>query len=362
MAITSPPTIHPSFAKLTVLAGLLGFVSLVLYFLYFVGISGLISVIGKADVGVYILAIAIVMLSITFDALVWFQLLKTLSIRISFRRTYVLNWVGTFVDTLIPGGWAGDIFKAYLLNKDPRVQSGKAVASIVAKNVYEAIISLGSIVLSIILLFLNYTLESSVLFTLGGVMMLLTLPLVILLIASFKLSASKKIVAALFRFISRVGRNRLKLGVLEAKVEKALVDYHEGMKTLLQNPKEVFRPLIFSFLAWLCVVISLLFVFASLGQLIPIDKVIIVRSIVVNVEAQGYVLLGYAQIITSEIYRVLGVPFVIGASVALLGGVVIFLIKTVISYIAFYFTIFSSRTNFIGKISASNYQRKLENT
>jgi uncharacterized protein (TIRG00374 family) len=59
---------------------------------------------------------------------------------------------GVFVDNLIPGGWSGDLFKAYLLNKDPTVESGKAVASVVAKNMYETIFNLGNMIFGIILL------------------------------------------------------------------------------------------------------------------------------------------------------------------------------------------------------------------
>ena len=361
MVVDAPPLISPSIRKWIVVSALLGYTALILYLLYFVGINELISVIGSINVGVYFFAIASVLISLTFHTLVWFQLLRTLSINLSFRRTYVLYWVGIFVDNLIPGGWSGDLFKAYLLNKDPSVESGKAVASVVAKNVYEAIFNLGSMVLGIVLLLLNYTLEGSLLFTLGGIMLLLTLPLVILLLASFKPVAAKKLVAALFRFISRLYKNLSKLTNLEAKVQKALGDYHEGMKELLQNPRVLFKPMILSLFAWGFEVIALLFVFASLGQLIPIDKVVIVRSIAGNVEAQGYAFVGYAQIISSEIYNALGVPFAVGASVALLSGVVLFLLKTVISYVAFQFTIFSPRSKIIGRKRQSENNEKTQN-
>jgi uncharacterized protein (TIRG00374 family) len=256
-----------------------------------------------------------------------------------------LYWVGVFVDTLIPGGWSGDLFKAYLLNKDPAVESGKAVASVVAKNMYEAIFNLSNMIVGVVLLLLNYTFEGSLLITLGAIMILLTLPLVILLVASFKPTGAKKIVAALFHLLSRMNRNRKQhLDELQRKVNKALGDYHDGMKILLRNPGVLFKPMLLSFFAWGFEVITLLFVFASLGQLIPPDKVIIVRSIAGNVEAQGYAFVGYAQIITSELYRALGVPFIIGASVALLGGVVMFWLKTGISYTAFHYTLFSQNS------------------
>jgi uncharacterized protein (TIRG00374 family) len=214
---------------------------------------------------------------------------------------------------------------------------------VVAKNLYEAIFNLGSMIFGIVLLLLNYTLEGHLLISLGGIMILLTLPLVILLGASFRPEAAKTIVAAIFRGLRKLGGKRWDFSEVQGKVEKALGDYHEGMEILLLNPGMLLKPMLLSFFAWAFEVITLLFVFASLGQLVPLDKVVIVRSIAGNIEAQGYAFVGYAQIITSEIYRALGVPLATGISVAVLGGVVIFFVKTAISYVAFHRTIFAER-------------------
>lgn len=346
-----PLLLSPSLRKWILVSALLGYTILLLYLFYFVGIGNIITVISTVNPGIYALAIASVIISLTFHSLVWFNLLNTLAIKLSFRRTYVLYWVGVFVDNLVPGGWSGDLFKAYLLNKDPTIQSGKAVASVVAKNVYEAIFNLGGMILGLVLLLVNYTLEVSLLVSLGGIMLLLTLPLFILLLASFKPKSAKALIAAFFRLISSLTRSRSRFASLEVKVQKALGDYHEGMKTLLENPKMLIKPMILSFFAWGFEVLTLLFVFDSLGQLIAIDKVVIVRSIAGNVEAQGYAFVGYAQIITSEIYNALGVPFAIGASVALLSGVVLFLLKTILSYLAFQYTIFSPRSSIINGLN-----------
>jgi uncharacterized protein (TIRG00374 family) len=325
------------------LAALVGYAILAIYLFYFVGIGDLFSVVRKMNVGIFAFAIVSVVISLTFHTLVWLQLLNAVGIRLGFRRSYTLYWVGVFVDNLIPGGWSGDLFKAYLLNKDPNIESGKAVASVVAKNMYEAIFNLGNMIVGIVLLMLNYTFEGSLLITLGGVMLLLTMPLGILLVASFKPNGAKKIVASLFGFVSRIRKNRWHLGELQAKVEKALGDYHEGMQILLQKPTMLLKPMVLSFFAWAFEIITLLFTFAALGQFVPLDKVIIVRSIAGNVEAQGYAFMGYAQIVTTELYRALGVPFVIGASIALLGGTAIFWVKTGISYTAFHHTLFPKK-------------------
>ena len=340
-----PFAISSSVKRLILVTTLIGYTALILYILYVVGIPQLVGVIKQTNLALYTLAILSLMVSIFFNTIVWRQLLSALQIEITLFKAFKLYWVGIFVDNLIPGGWSGDLFKAYLLNKDPKIQSGKAVASVVAKNMYEALFNLGGMLFALILLIFNYRLETSLLISLGGIILLLTLPLVALLLASFKPVAAKKLVTHLFNGLSHIYKNRALLANLKGKMDKALGDYHEGMKILLKNPHMLAKPILFSFLGWCFEIITLLLVFAALSQLIPLDKVIIVKSIAGNVEAQGYAFVGYAQIITSEIYRALGVPFAIGASVALLGGVLIFFLKTIIAYVTFHFTVISPRDN-----------------
>jgi uncharacterized protein (TIRG00374 family) len=343
----SAEPISPAVKKWIVISAVLGYTVLLAYLFYFVGIEKLVSVIGSVNLGIYTLVIISMVVSLTFHTLVWYQLLSSVSLKLGFRRTYVLYWVGVFVDNLIPGGWSGDLFKAYLLSRDPHLDSGKAVASVVAKNVYEAIFNLGSMILGLILLFFNYGFEGSLLFSFGGIMLLLTLPLIILLIISFKPEGARRLLSLFIRFFSRIGRSRWNSTKFRENMEKTLDDYHNGMKLLLENPKMLSRPMILSFFAWGFEVVTLLLVFASLGQLIPLDKVIIVRSIAGNVESQGYAFAGYAQIVTAALYNNLGITIALSASVALLGGTVIFWLKTGISYVAFHCTVFSPCANFV---------------
>ena len=347
MAEEVVPAINPSVRKWIVISALLGYIVLLIYLFYFVGFAELAEAIGQVNLGIYALAIASVIISLLFHTLVWFQLLSFVGINLGFRRTHVLYWVGVFVDNLVPGGWSGDLFKAYLLSRDPTLDSGNAVASVVAKNVYEAIFNLGSMILGVILLLLNYSLEGSLLITLGGIMLLLTLPLIVLLAVSFKPEGARKILVFFINFLSRVSKGRWKFEKFKENAEKTLDQYHAGMQLLLEHPRMFFKPMILSFFAWGFEVITLLLVFASLGQIVPPDKVIIVRSVAGNIEAQGYALAGYAQVITTALYNNLGLSLGLGASVALLGGFVIFWLKTGISYVAFHCIVFSPCANFV---------------
>jgi len=139
----------------------------------------------------------------------------------------------------------------------------------------------------------------------------------------------------------------LNLAKFNAAVEKIIDDYHGGMKFLLQKPENV--PQTYGSVSF-CLgfeVLTLLLVISSLGRSISPDKVIIVRSIAGNLEAQGYAFAGYAQIVTTALYTTLGIDLALSASVALLGGLVFFWLKTVISYGAFHCTVFSPCANFV---------------
>src|SRR3990172_13401434 len=211
------PTVSPSVKKWIIISALIVYIALLIYLFYYVGINELLSIIGKVNVGIYVLAIVSVVVSLTFHTLVWFQLLNSVGIKLGFRRTNTLYWVGVFVDNLVPGGWSGDLFKAYLLSRDPELDGGRAVASVVAKNVYESIFNLGSMILGLTLLLLTYDLpDNGILLLIAGVMVLLTLPLVVLLTVSFKPKGAKKFMSFLIRLLTRVNGKRWNLTNLQA--------------------------------------------------------------------------------------------------------------------------------------------------
>src|SRR4030067_2823471 len=91
------PTINPSVKKWIIISALIGYVVLLFFLFFFIDIGKLLSVLGSVNLSIYLLALISVIVSITFHALVWFQLLNSVSIKLGFRRTYVLYWGGVFV-------------------------------------------------------------------------------------------------------------------------------------------------------------------------------------------------------------------------------------------------------------------------
>jgi uncharacterized protein (TIRG00374 family) len=347
--VEAPKPIPDSLRKIIIISAVIGYTALIIYLFYFVGFADLFATLEQVNLGLYALAIAISIISIFFHTLVWHRLLQYLSIKLAYHRSLILYWVGIFVDNLIPGGWSGDFFKAYLLSKEPNIDAGKAVASVVAKNMYEAIFNLGNMVLAIILLAMNYSFQNSLIVSIGVVMVLITSPLVFLIAVSFRPEGAKKIVNKIIGGISLLTRNRWNLIRVQIEIDKLLDDYHEGMTILVHHPKVVIQPVIFSFFALVFEVLTVFLVFNAFGFVILADKVIIVRSIAANIEAQGYAFAGYAQIVATALYTALGIDLALAASVALLGGVVVFWLKTAVSYVAFHYVVISNHPQTITK-------------
>jgi uncharacterized protein (TIRG00374 family) len=78
------------------------------------------------------LAISVLVFPVTFliTGIRWHCLMQTLGIRISFARTFVLNMVGAFYNTFMPGSTGGDVLKAYYASKYTAIQM-HAVMSVV---------------------------------------------------------------------------------------------------------------------------------------------------------------------------------------------------------------------------------------
>jgi uncharacterized protein (TIRG00374 family) len=78
---------------------------------------GLHSLVHNADTGLLWAALLVFPVTFVITSYRWHELLKALEINISISRTFVLNMVGCFYNTFLPGSTGGDAFKAYYASK-----------------------------------------------------------------------------------------------------------------------------------------------------------------------------------------------------------------------------------------------------
>jgi uncharacterized protein (TIRG00374 family) len=333
-------TEKPSFKKWVTLSAVLGFAAFMAYLVFFTDFTEVAVVIGGTNVPVYILAFAFVIGSAVFNALTWKKILDNLAVETTFSRIFSLSWVGHFIDSLIPGGWTGDVFITYLLSKDKDVEGAKAAASIIIKDVLELFVVLGSLIVGMVLLALNYSISSLLMFAVGVTLVFLAVPLILIIYLSTNVGDTKKLLRAVERFIARIKGKPASASSLEDKINHQLTDFRDGIMSIKSNPKSMAKPIFFQTMTWIFDVLALLTVFIALGTAVGLDKVIITNTVVSTIQGQGVALAGFSQIIASELYTALGIPWFLAVASSLLAGFASFWFRLVVSFAYFQTTVF----------------------
>ena len=179
-----------------------------------------------------------------FNALNWKSILDSVGVKTTLRRSLNLSWVGFFLDALIPGGVSGDIFIIYLLSRDEGVDGVKVVASIVIKDILEFIVVLITLILSIILLVFSFSIGSVLFFTIGLIMILLSLPLILIIYLSTNVSVTKRLLKFLVRVIAKV-RHREPNNEFENKLESQITHLHNVIMIMKNKPKTMVKPMFY---------------------------------------------------------------------------------------------------------------------
>ena len=303
----------------------------ILYFLFFTDLSQVAIVIEGVNVPIYLLSFVCVIFDALFNALTWKATLDVVEVKTTFRRIFNLGWVGAFVDCLIPGGLAGDLFMTYLLSKDKDVDGAKALASVIIKDVLELIVVLGSVIIGIIFLVLNYSVNSFLLIAIGLTMFFLALPLILIVYLSTNVSATKRLLGILVGAMAKVRSKPFDTTDLENKIS----EFHDGIMSMKKKPRAMVKPIVFQSATWVFEILALFFVFVALGSQIGVDKIVITNTVVSNIRGQGVALAGFSQIVSSQLYGILGINLSLAQASSLLAGLANFWFRLVIAFVFF---------------------------
>jgi uncharacterized protein (TIRG00374 family) len=326
----------PKFEKWVSILAIAGFSAFIVYLFLFTDIRQVASVIGQVNIPIYLIAFLCIIAEAVFNALNWKSILDNVEVKTTLLRVWNLSWVGFFLDALIPGGVSGDVFIIYLLSRDKGVDGVKVVASIVIKDILEFIVVLISLILSIILLVFSFSIGSVLLFTIGLIMVLLSLPLILIIYLSTNVSATKKLLKFVVNAIAKV-RHRQPNSEFQNKLESQITDFHEVIMIMKNKPKTMIKPMFYQIMAYVFDILTLFFVFVALGSTVGVDKVLITNSIVNNIRSQGVALAGFSQIVSSQLYQVLGINLSLAQASSLLSEFANFWFKLVIAFVFFQF-------------------------
>jgi hypothetical protein len=92
--------------------------------------EGIVSMVQRADP--WLLALAMLVFPTTFliTSFRWHKMLQAVDVHMGFRRAFVINMVGAFYNTFMPGSVGGDVFKMYYASKQTTTHRTHAVVSV----------------------------------------------------------------------------------------------------------------------------------------------------------------------------------------------------------------------------------------
>jgi len=134
----------------------------------------------------------------------------------------------------------------------------------------------------------------------------------LIILLSTRKQSTEKIVKWVVGLLARISHGHWKFDSLKRSAEKMLNAFHEGIQTLIERPKKLVSPLLFSFVAWLFDLLIAVLVFFSIGSLgvtISFPAIVIVYSVIIGVQnipigVPGEV--GLVEIVMTGLYTLLG--------------------------------------------------------
>jgi uncharacterized protein (TIRG00374 family) len=325
---------RPEIKRWVSLLAILGFVVFVVYLFFFTDIAEVAVLIGGISVPIYFLVFICIIGEAIFNSLAWKATLDNVSVKTSFRRVFNLGWVGAFLDCIIVGGFSGDIFITYLLGRDKGVDVIKVAASVVVKDILELLVVFFSLIIGMILLIMNYSINAFILTAIGITMIIMALPLILIVYLSTNISVTKRLLQFLVRIIARIKHKKPSVE-FEQKIATQITNFHEVIMIIKKKPKSMIKPVIFQSMTWVLSIVALYLVFVSLGSTIGLDKIVITNTIVSTVSRQGVALAGFSQMISSSLYQVLGINISMAQASSLLAGFAGFWFRFIIAFVFF---------------------------
>ncbi len=262
------PSKYISFRK-SALFMVIGVAVFIVYLYFFIGSSQILLVLENINLQQYALfyslAIVAVLSSVFCWSAAWNNILKQLSIDISYRKSYLYYWVGNFADLVVPCATVcGEVTRLYLVQKETNKNYGAIAASAVTNRIIAYSVVTTGLAAGSVFLFLKTDVPPLI----GNLFILLLLGsmayLAVLLFLAFFKSAAEKMAKLYFIVDKRVRPSKATEDDLR-KTERTLASFYEGFKVFRENPRALVKPFIFHTAAYVLGLSVYVFVFYALG-------------------------------------------------------------------------------------------------
>jgi uncharacterized protein (TIRG00374 family) len=316
-----------------------GLVAFVFYLWLFVGFEGLVALMSQLNVYQYALfvglAIAALCASVVFDSLIWDSLLKILKVKVKFRKILLYNWIGNFVELLIPGATVGgEVARIALAQKDTNHDAGIAAATVIGSRIISTFVYSGGLVVAFVLLLFTHQLPLYLVTPVIVVVAGTAAMLLCIFVVAFKAGAMDRIVSAVMWVTKKLVKNPVKQESIRNKLHDSLSSFSMVFKTFRNHPKKLVKPTVYAITAWLFSLILYLMIFYALDftaiSLVDLATVYCIVSTVETVTAG--VPVGAVEVTMVNMFSIYGVPIATAAAATTIARLLTYWCQVLVGY------------------------------
>jgi uncharacterized protein (TIRG00374 family) len=233
-----------------------GLVAFILYLWFFVGFDGLFNLLSELNVYQYSLffglAVGALFGAVIFDSLIWHSLLKSLSVKVKLRKLVLYNWIGNFIELIIPSATiGGEVARIALAHKETKNDTGIAAATVVGSRIISTFVYSGGLLVAFTLLLFThqmpiYLVTPVILVVAGTSAMLLCI-----FIIAFRDGAVARIVSVIMWVTKKVVKNPTKQESFRVKLSDSLSSFSTVFKTFRKHPRQLVKPAVYAVAAWM---------------------------------------------------------------------------------------------------------------
>ena len=324
---------------------ILGLLAFIIYLTFFVGIQSLLQLLSQLNLRQYAfyysIAIVALFLSLFFDSLIWHSLLNGLKVKLSLKKVILFNWIGNFVEMVIPCETVcGEVTRIYLSKKETKENFGITAAPIITSRILSTFVYTGGLLVGALILVTTQKmplyLAGTLLLIAGGSIAMIG----IVLFLALKESAADKLVSVVMVLVRVVTKNIVKQEQQKEKLRVLLYSFSEAFRTYKKYPCLLVKPLIYAVTAWIFTLLVYLMVFYSLDftaiSLVDLALVYFVSSTVETITA-GFPV-GAVEITTISLYTALGVPIITAGAATTMTRLLTFWFQVIAGYSIFQMT------------------------
>lgn len=318
---------------------IIGLVAFIVYLVFFGDLAGFLKLLSTVDTKnyafFYSLAILCVVLSVFFDSMIWHSLLDALKVNIRFRKIMLYNWVGNFVEMVIPCETVcGEATRIYLAQKEPESNAGISSATVITSRLLSTFVYTGGLIVGFVALAMKNSVTPFLVTAVALITFGTAAIMVVILYIALKDGAAERLVNVLMHFIRIIIKKPSRLEKQKESLQITLFSFSEAFRTYRKMPHLLIKPMLFAMVAWFFSLLVYLMVFYALGfsglSVLDLATVYCIAATVETLTA-GFPV-GAVEITLVNMFGLYGVPIAIAAAATTLTRLITYWCQVLIGY------------------------------